>query len=63
MRKRRQVPWYRSPAVWVVAAVVVAGIVAVLMWPRAPVYAQYTDGIRPTVVFVWSDPTPHHPYG
>ncbi len=49
---------------WIIAVVVVlAGIAAFVLWPRAPVYAQYADGVRPTVVFVWSDPTLHHPHG
>jgi hypothetical protein len=42
---------------------VVVLVGAAVLWPRAPAYAQYTDGVRPTVVFVWSDPTPDHPYG
>lgn len=63
-RRRTRVPCYRRSAGWLVAAaVVLVGLGAFLLWPRGPVYADYVDGVRPTVVFVWSDPTPHHPYG
>ncbi len=63
-RRQARVPWCRRGAGWVVALLVaLAGIGALVLWPRGPVYAQYTDGVRPTVVFVWSDPTPHHQYG
>ena len=40
-----------------------AALAAFMLWPRGPVYADYVDGARPTLVFVWSDPTPHHPHG
>ncbi len=54
----------RSNRGWIVAVVVVlAGIAALVLRPRGPGYAQYADGVRPTVVFVWSDPTLHHPHG
>lgn len=54
----------RSNVGWIVAIVVMlAGIATFVLWPRGPVYAQYADGVRPTVVFVWSDPTLHHPHG
>lgn len=53
----------RRAWIWAAVLVVVAGVGAALLWPRASAYAQYTDGVRPTVVFVWSDPDPHHPYG
>lgn len=54
----------RSYGGWIVAIVVVlVGIATFVLWPRGPVYAQYADGVRPTVVFVWSDPTLHHPHG
>jgi len=63
-RGRRGRPWCRGPAGWLLAAgLVAAAAAAVLLWPRGPVYADYVDGRRPTLVFVWSDPTPHHPYG
>ncbi len=61
---RKGAPWYRRYAGWLIAAVVATAVViAVLVWPRGPVYADYVDGVRPTIVFVWSDPTPHHPHG
>lgn len=64
MKKRRQTTaWYRRPWVWAAFVVVIAGLGAALLWPRTPAYAEYTDGVRPSVVFVWSDPTPHHPHG
>lgn len=57
-------PWYRGYAGWLLAAgLVAAAVVAFVAWPRGPVYADYVEGGRPTVVFVWSDPTPHHPHG
>jgi len=63
-RRREQLPWYRKGAGWIIAFLVaLAGIAAFMLWPRGPVYAHYADGVRPTVVFVWSDPTPHHPHG
>lgn len=56
--------FFRRNMAWLIAAVVAAaGVVVFFAWPRGPVYADYVDGVRPTVVFVWSDPTPHHPYG
>lgn len=63
-RPTREDPWYRRSAGWLIAVVLVmVGIGAYLKWPRGPVYAEYVDGVRPTVVFVWSDPTLHHPHG
>lgn len=56
-------PWYRGRAGWGVALALLTGAAALFTWPRGPVYADYADGRRPTVVFVWSDPTPHHPDG
>lgn len=47
----------------IAAGIVIAAAAAFLLWPRGPVYADYVDGRRPSVVFVWSDPTPHHPHG
>jgi hypothetical protein len=61
--RTRTKPWYRR-AGWPLALIV--GVVTagtILFWPRGPVYANYVDGTRPSVVFVWSDPTPHHPGG
>lgn len=64
MVRRRGIAWHRRASVWAVAGgTVLAALAAVVLWPRGPVYAEYVDGVRPTVVFVWSDPTPHHPYG
>ena len=63
-RKRAARPWYRGIGGWLIAVALAAAAVAVfLAWPRGPVYADYVEGGRPTVVFVWSDPTPHHPHG
>ena len=63
-RGRRRVVWYRRSAAWLVAGgVLFAALAAFMLWPRGPVYADYVDGARPTLVFVWSDPTPHHPHG
>ena len=63
-RRRRQVSWYRRNAGWLASlAIAIVGIAVFVLWPRGPVYAEYADGVRPTVVFVWSDPTPHHPGG
>lgn len=57
-------PEARRYAGWIITLVIgIAGIAAFLLWPRGPVYAEYVDGVRPTVVFVWSDPTVHHPGG
>ncbi|HEV8352748.1 MAG TPA: hypothetical protein VGR24_00965 [bacterium] len=62
-RRRKRVPWYGRAWLWAGVLAVVVLVGAAVLWPRSPAYAQYTDGVRPTVVFVWSDPTPHHPYG
>lgn len=62
--RQRVRPWYRRFAGWMIAAgILIAAVAAFLLWPRGPVYADYVDGRRPSVVFVWSDPTPHHPHG
>lgn len=61
-RPKTRVPWFRRTG-WLIGGVLAAAVVVLLLWPRGPVYADYVDGMRPTVVFVWSDPTPHHPYG
>ncbi len=64
MPRTRTPSFFRRNAAWLVAAALAAAAVtAFFAWPRGPVYADYVDGVRPTVVFVWSDPTPHHPYG
>jgi|GEM_PF-6023686 len=62
-RRKRSHPSSRRSGAWLLAAAVVVAAVAYVSWPRASAYAKYADGSRPTVVFVWSDPTPHHPYG
>lgn len=53
--------WGKTVA-WIIAAIAVAGLMVVLLRPKTAVYAQYADGVRPTVVFVWSDPSPSHPH-
>lgn len=64
MPRKGRPSWFRRYGAWLIAAALAAGAVAAfLTWPRGPVYADYVDGVRPSVVFVWSDPTPHHPYG
>ncbi len=64
MRRARREATPRRRAAWLIPlAVAVAGTAAFVLWPRGPVYGDYVDGARPTVVFVWSDPTPHHPDG
>lgn len=62
-RRRKPAPWFRRNVWWVTGTVLVLGVAIFLFWPRPPAYARYTDGVRPTVVFVWSEPTPHHPHG
>ena len=63
-RRRKQVAWYQRSMGWLAAlGIAVVAIAAFMVWPRGPVYAEYVDGVRPTVVFVWSDPTIHHPGG
>lgn len=63
-RGLNRAPWYRRFAGWLLAGgVFIAALAAFILWPRGPVYADYVDGARPTLVFVWSDPTPHHPHG
>lgn len=66
MKKRHtRLAWYRRGWICVTAGaavVIVIGIGAAFLWPRTPAYAQYADGVRPTVVFVWSDPSPSHPH-
>lgn len=64
MRRRRvRGSWYRRNAAWIALGVGVLVMGVVLLWPRQAAYARYADGVRPSVVFVWSDPTPHHPHG
>ena len=58
-----KVPWFRRNAGWIALAVLVVAVGAFLFWPRGAAYARYADGVRPTVVFIWSDPTLHHPHG
>ena len=62
-RRRGKVPWHRRNTGWIALAALVLVVGAFLFWPRSAAYAQYVDGVRPTVVFVWSDPTLHHPHG
>ncbi len=63
-RKRRKPkrPWYARYRVWLAAGVVLGAVVVVLLWPRGSAHAKYVDGVRPTVVFVWSDPSPQMPH-
>jgi hypothetical protein len=61
--RNRTRPWSRRAA-WPLGLILaVATLGAIVLWPRGPAYAGYVDGKRPSVVFVWSDPTPHHPDG
>jgi len=62
-RRIRPRPWYRRSAWSLGLSIAALAMGAVLLWPRVPAYADYADGRRPSVVFVWSDPTPQHPDG
>lgn len=53
----------RSAGYLAALALAAAAAAAFVLWPRGPVYAEFVEAGRPTVVFVWSDPTPHHPHG
>jgi len=61
-RKQARIPWYRRYRGWLAAGVLLAAVLVVLLWPRGPAYARYVDGLRPTVVFVWSEPSPEMPH-
>ena len=62
-RRRGKAPWHRRNGGWIALAALVVAVGVFLFWPRTAAYARYVDGERPTVVFVWSDPTLHHPHG
>lgn len=62
-RKRAQRVPRRRSAGWLVAlGLVAAGVLAFVLWPRGTAYAEFVEGGRPTVIFVWSEPTPQNPH-
>ena len=54
---------FRRSSGWLAAlGLLAAAILAFVLWPRGTAYAQFVEGGRPTVVFVWSEPTPQNPH-